>query len=192
MIQSKADLDYYLECDKIALRIMRKKPHIFGDLIWKYERALRLSEFYRNCKHRSPLRLLYLYRLRHLGLKLGFSISLNTVGPGLSLAHPGTVIINSNSKVGENCRIQTGVTLGSTNGSDKAPILGNNVFLGEGCKIIGDVSIANDVNIGANAVVVKSITEPRTSWGGVPAHKLSDHSSDSNIIKATEIVNKKR
>ena len=191
MIQSKADLDYFLECDKIALRIVRKKPRFIGDLIWKYERVLRLSEFYHNCKYRSPLRLLYVYRLHHLGLKLGFTIPLNTVGPGLSLAHPGTVIINSNCRVGENCRIQTGVTLGSTNGSNKAPILGNNVFLGDGCKIIGDISIANDVNIGANAVVVKSITEPGTSWGGVPAHKLSDHSSESNIVKATEIIDRK-
>ena len=58
--------------------------------------------------------------------------------------------------------------MGTTNGSNRAPVLGNNIFLGDGCKIIGDISIANDVNIGANAVVVKSITEPKTSWGGYP------------------------
>ena len=188
MIKSKADLEYYLECDKVALKINRKKPRIVGDLIWKYERLLRLVEYYTNCKHGNPIRLYLIWKLRRMGLKLGFSIPLNVVGPGLSLAHPGTVIINSNSKVGENCRIQTGVTLGSTNGSNKAPVVGNNVFLGDGCKIIGDISIADGVNIGANAVVVKSITEPKTSWGGVPARKLSDHSSESNIVKATDIV----
>ena len=188
MIQSKEDLKYYLECDRVALKINRRTPRIIGDLIWKYERLLRKAEYFQNCKGKCIFRYIFLYRLRKLGLKLGFSIPLNAVGPGLSLAHPGTIIINSNSKIGENCRIQTGVTLGTTNGSNRAPVLGNNIFLGDGCKIIGDISIANDVNIGANAVVVKSITEPKTSWGGVPARKLSDHSSESNIVKATNIV----
>lgn len=191
MIKSKNDLLYYMECDRVALRINRKNPRLMGDLIWKYERVLRIAEYYHNCKSKSILKYYYKYRLHSIGLKLGFSIPLNTVGPGLSLAHPGPVLINSNSHIGNNCRIQTGVTLGSTNGSDESPILGNNVFLGDGCKIIGAITIADDVNIGANAVVVKSITEPGTSWGGVPARKLSDHSSESNIVKATEIVNRK-
>ena len=136
MIQSKEDLKYYLECDRVALKINRRTPRIIGDLIWKYERLLRKAEYFQNCKGKCIFRYIFLYRLRKLGLKLGFSIPLNAVGPGLSLAHPGTIIINSNSKIGENCRIQTGVTLGTTNGSNRAPVLGNNIFLGDGCKII--------------------------------------------------------
>ena len=116
------------------------------------------------------------------------NIPLNVVGPGLSIAHIGPIQINARSKVGENCRIQTCVTLGATNGQSAAPQLGNNVFLGDGCKIIGGVTIADDVQIGANAVVVKSILEPGTTWGGVPAKKISNNSSSSNLIKATEIV----
>lgn len=191
MIQSKASLEYFLQCDKVALRMERKRPRIFGDHVWKYERLLRKCEYYRNCKPKNPMCFVYLFAFKRMGLKLGFEIPLNIVGPGLALAHPGTVIVNGASKIGENCRIQTGVTLGSTNGSSKAPIIGNNVFLGDGCKIIGDVSIADGVNIGANAVVVKSIHEPNTTWGGVPARKLSDHSSDLNLVKATEIVKRK-
>ena len=121
-------------------------------------------------------------------IRYGFHLPLNAIGPGLSIAHVGPIIINSRAKIGENCRIQTGVTLGATNGTTDAPQLGDNVFLGDGCKIIGGVTIADDVAIGANAVVVKSILEPGTTWGGVPAKKISNNSSGSNLVKATEIV----
>ncbi len=191
MIQSYADYEYYLKCDKVALNKTYARPHWLGDEVWKYERLLRKAEYFANCHSKNPLRYWYKYRLKKLGLKLGFCIPLNVVGPGLSLAHPGPVLINGACRIGKNCRIQTCVTLGSTNGSSKAPLLGDNIFLGDGCKIIGEVQIADNVAIGANAVVVKSITEPNTTWGGVPARKISQHSSGENVIKATELVSAK-
>ena len=193
MITNKAEYLYYLECDRVALRAKRKRPPILpGYEVWKYQRLLRKTEYYTNCKRYHPLRFLLKWRLHALSVKYGFSIPLNVFGPGLSIAHIGPIIINSKSKIGANCRIQTGVTLGATNGSAEAPQLGDNIFLGEGCKLIGAITIANDVQIGANAVVVKSIMEPATTWGGVPARKISGRSSESNLIKATELVNRKR
>ena len=50
MIQSKADLNHYLEQDRIALYKTRKKPRIAGDEIWQYEILLRKTEYYMNCK----------------------------------------------------------------------------------------------------------------------------------------------
>lgn len=189
MIKSKADYYYYLECDRIALREKRKRPGLFRSCtVWKYQRLLRKVEYYTNCKRKTPLLRIYRHQLERMGDLYGMHIPVNAAGPGLSIAHPGLIIVNRNSKIGENCRIQTGVTLGATNGTADAPQLGNNVFLGDGCKIIGGVTIADDVAIGANAVVVKSILEPGTTWGGVPARKISDNSSASNLVKATEIV----
>lgn len=188
MITGKADYLYYLKCDAAALRQTRSKPRMIGDEVWKYQRLLRKTEYYTNCKRKNPLRFWLKWRLHNLSVKYGFSIPLNTFGPGLSIAHIGPIVINSQSKVGANCRIQTGVTLGATNGSADAPQLGDNVFLGDGCKLIGAITVADDVAIGANAVVVKSITEPGTTWGGVPARKISDKSSASNLVKATQIV----
>lgn len=155
-----------MECDRISLRINHSKPRFWGDDIWKYERLLRKTEYYNNCKHNSPIRLLYKFLLKRKSMQLGFSIPLNTIGPGLSLAHAGPVLINSACKIGSNCRIQTCVTCGTTNGSNKAPIIGDNCYLGDGCKIIGNIRIANDCCIGANAVVVKTIEEAGTTWGG--------------------------
>ena len=114
-------------------------------------------------------------------VKLGFSIPLNVFGPGLSIAHYGTIVVSDAAKVGKNCRLQEGVNIGATNGSAKAPQIGNNVFIGTGAKIIGDITIADDVAIGANAVVVKSITETGVTYGGVPAKKISSNNSHSNL-----------
>ena len=53
MIKSKEEYNYYLKCDKEALDIKYKKPKIFGDEIWKFERLMRKYEWYQNCKSGS-------------------------------------------------------------------------------------------------------------------------------------------
>ena len=187
MIQTKSDLKYYLEQDAVALRCeTRKRPKLFGDEIWKFQRILRRAEYYNNLYHNSKPYLLchfiwYKLLLHKYSIKLGFSIPLNTFGPGLSIAHYGTIVVNSAAKVGKNCRLQEGVNIGATNGSTLAPKIGDNVFIGTGAKIIGDISIADDVAIGANAVVVKSILEPGVTYAGVPAKKISSNNSHSNL-----------
>ena len=51
MIQSRKDYLYYLACDKVALRMNRKRPRYKHDIIWTFERLLRKCEYYENCKH---------------------------------------------------------------------------------------------------------------------------------------------
>lgn len=153
---------------------------------------LRKAEYYINCRSRSvfgrAVAVLYRYRLRRLGRKLGgFAISPNCFGPGLSIAHFGPVVVHPNASVGKNCRIHEGVTIGATNGSTKAAKIGDNVFLASGAKVIGDVEIANDVAVGANAVVVKDVLTPGITVGGVPARKISDNNSHSNLSELLEL-----
>ena len=112
---------------------------------------------------------------------LGFHLPLNIFDEGLSIAHYGALVVNTRARVGKNCRVHAMVVIGATNGDPAAPIIGDNVYIGAGAKIIGDIRIADGVAIGANAVVVKSIDEPNTTWGGVPARKISDRSSKSNL-----------
>ena len=185
MIESKKELQYYLSRDALALRRKEKRPHVFGDEIWKFQIALRKTEYYQHMNRQKKYYLLHYlwYRLQfhRLSVKLGFSIPLNVFGPGLSIAHYGTIVVSDAAKVGQNCRLQEGVNIGATNGSALAPRIGDNVFIGTGAKIIGDITIADDVAIGANAVVVKSITEKGVTYGGVPAKKISSNSSRSNL-----------
>lgn len=184
MIQDRAELRRYLEQDRLALRVAdRMRPKLFGDEIWKFTIALRKWEYYsgRGGIWRV-LGLYYRFRTHNLGLRCGgFTIPRGVFGPGLSIAHPGSVTVNGTARVGKNCRIHEGVCIGATNGSAQAAAIGDNVFIGSGAKIIGPVSIADDVAIGAGAVVVRSIAEPGTTWAGVPAKKVSDNNSHRNL-----------
>ena len=187
MIKTKQDLRYYMERDAVALgKKGQAHPRFFGDEIWKFQRLLRKCEYYSNLtgvKKRLllPMTLLAKYRFKKMSLKLGFAIPLNVFAEGLSIAHYGTLVVNPNAKVGKNCRIHECVNIGSTNGSDRAPVIGDNVFIATGAKIIGDISIADGVAIGAGAVVVKPIEEPNVTYGGVPAKKISDNGSCANL-----------
>lgn len=186
MIYTKKELAYYLERDALALHCTRKHPRFLGDDIWKFQRCLRTREYYSSFSKTKKLLFFIPFifnrlSFKHKSLKLGLSIPINVFEEGLSIAHYGTIVVSNNAKIGKNCRIHEGVNIGSTNGSSKAPTIGNNVFIASGAKIIGDITIADDVAIGANAVVVKSITEQGTTWGGIPARKISNNNSHSNL-----------
>lgn len=191
MILSKQDLDFYLEADRLALRKKYKRPKIFGDEIWKFQIALRKCEYYNNTKTKN-LKLLckyyYKYKLHKLSLKLNFSIPINVFSAGLSIAHYGTIVVNKNAKIGENCRIQENVTIGATGGSDKAAIISDNVFLGSGAKLIGDIFIAEGIAIGAGSVVTKSFYEKNITIAGVPAKKISNNGSVNDCISASTLI----
>lgn len=55
------------------------------------------------------------------------------------------------------------------------------MFIATGAKVIGQVFVADNVAIAANAVVIRDIDEPGTTWGGIPAKKISDNDSSSNM-----------
>ncbi len=188
MIKSKSDYKYYLEADKIALRLEGKRVSIpYVDSIWNFQRLMRKTEYYLNCRKDifgKVISLILKFLYYRKSQKLGFSVGLNVFGPGLSIAHYGQIVVNQNAKVGKNCRIHEGVTIGATNGESEAPILGDNIFIASGAKIIGNIKIASNVAIGANAVVVKDITEEGITVGGVPAKKISNNSSELNLVKA--------
>ena len=183
MIQSRAEMREYMAADKAALRITRRRPvPFFGmDLVWRQERMLRRCEYWHNCRRSVFGTLLYCacrVLLKRLSLKTGAQIPLNVCGKGLNLAHEGPVIINETARLGEYCRIQTCVSIGTAAGtSGQAPQIGNRVYIGPGAKLFGPIVLADGIAVGANAVVNRSFTEPGITIGGVPARKLSDKGS---------------
>lgn len=184
MIESKQDYKLYLEQDKLALGKEYMRPKFIGDEIWIFQRLMRKTEYYKNC-HKTIFSKIYsyflLFKYHKMRIKLGFSIPLNVFGPGLSIAHRGTIVVNGNSKIGKNCRIQECTTIGATNGNEKAPILGDNIFIGSGARIIGNIKIADNIAIGANALVNKSFEEKNITVAGVPAKKISSNNSFGNL-----------
>lgn len=173
MIDSKQKLKYFLSEDKIALNYVGKKhPRLFSDEIWKFERSLRFTEYYYNVYgSRSLFYLLSKVRFKQLSIKLGFSIPINVFGPGLSIAHYGTIIVNGHARVGANCRLHANTLIGANLDEDGYPIIGDNCYIGTGAKVFGDITIGNNVKIGANAVVNKSFPDNATLVG-IPAHMV--------------------
>jgi serine O-acetyltransferase len=188
MISSKEEYQEYIKQDQLALgRQHDRKPHLFGDEIWKLERLLRRVEYYKNCKQGpvgNMLRKYYGYRFHRLSVRLGMTLPANVFGPGLAIVHYGTIVVHGGAKIGRNCRLQEGVTIGASGGSHEAAVIGDNCYLGSGAKVIGAVRIADDVAVGANAVVTRDITEAGTTWAGAPARKISDRDSHSNLCQS--------
>ncbi|MBR5685528.1 MAG: hypothetical protein IKX18_05175 [Muribaculaceae bacterium] len=90
---------------------------------------------------------------------LGFDVPREKLGGGLFLQH-GYCTDLSAREIGENCWINQRVTLGYK--GDGCPIIGNNVTIGVGAVVIGDVKIGNNVRIGANAIVVHDVPDDCT------------------------------
>ena len=90
-----------------------------------------------------------------------------TIGRGLFIDHGTGVVIGETAVIGDNVTLFQGVTLGGT-GKDKGkrhPTLGNNVVVGAGAKILGNITIGHHALIGANAVVIRDVPEDSTVVG---------------------------
>lgn len=89
------------------------------------------------------------------------------IGHSLFIDHGIGVVIGETAIIGDNVTLFHGVTLGGT-GKEKGkrhPTIGNNVFIGSGAKVLGNIVIGDNVKIGANAVVLKNIPNNTTAVG---------------------------
>lgn len=126
-----------------------------------------------------PLLYLIQYICVRKKFKTGIDLPLGTdIGYGLLFAHLGCIVVNGSVKIGDYVIISQGVTLGSVRGKEKArPIIGNNVYIGAGAKVIGGCTIGNNVVIGAGAVVTKDVPD-NAVVAGVPAKILNYKGKD--------------
>ena len=98
---------------------------------------------------------------------LGVAIRPGTrIGPGLYIGHAGLVMINEEVTIGKNLNIGPGVLIGKRGGGHQgAPVIGDDVYIGVGAKILGNVKIGNNVKIGANSVVMSNVPDNVTVFG---------------------------
>lgn len=101
------------------------------------------------------------------------------IGPGLRLPHPMDIIIAPNSEIGPNCDLYAGVRLVLSHGNKKGPVLGENVFMGDGAKAVGAVIIGDHAIIGVSAVVTKDIPAHATAVG-IPAKVINHENQRSS------------
>ncbi len=100
-------------------------------------------------------------------------------GPGFVLIHATGVVINGQVKGGSNVYIEHQVTIGAE--KRLSPRIGNNVFIGAGAKIIGEVTLGDHCRVGANAVVLDDVP-PHSTVVGIPARVVRQHAADSSTV----------
>ena len=151
--------------------VMEKDPSIskpFEVLLCPSFKALiyyKISHYFYERKHLILARYISEKAKRKTGIEIHPGA---TIGKRLFIDHGTGVVIGETAIVGNDVTLFHGVTLGGT-GKEKGkrhPTIGNNVFIGSGAKILGNIVIGNNVKIGANAVILKNV--PSNVTIGVP------------------------
>lgn len=101
------------------------------------------------------------------------------IGPGFIIHNFSSIHIDASS-VGENFTVNQGVSVGPDWTQQGRPVLGNNVFLGAGAKVLGDITVGDNVVVAANALVIRSVPDNCTV-AGVPARVISRDGSSSYL-----------
>lgn len=96
------------------------------------------------------------------------------IGKRLFIDHGMGVVIGETAIIGDDCLIYHQVTLGGMSAKDEKrhPTLGNNVMVGTGAKVLGNIHIGDNVKIGANCIVIKDVEAGKTIIG-VPGEILA-------------------
>ncbi len=124
---------------------------------------------------RQIMKLFGFFWHKFIQITTGIDIPETTViGKGLYIGHFGTIIVSPLAVLGENCNLSQDVTIGMSGRGEKrgAPVIGDRVYFGAGCRVIGPIKIGNDVAIGANAVVTKDLPNNAVAVG-IPAKVIS-------------------
>lgn len=187
-IKTKEELKLFIQADKFAcfgrtdISFERKLRNTFKTKLFKFFTALRKYEFLcfkrDNCRNKilsfvlsQRIKLLDIKKNR-LSLEIGVEITPFHCGKGVKICHPNVII---NGFVGDNCIFHGNNVIGNKISGDKnaIPKIGDNVDVGIGATIIGNVAIADKCIIGAGAVVTKSFLKTKTVIAGVPAKEIS-------------------
>ena len=175
MIESKQDLKEYINADLLVQpRSHSLLIRLFGDSIVKFKKHLRYCEY---CYNTHPFlwKIRYFYHkiICHVILRRYCSeIPINCFGKGLKIWHMQRIIVNGKSNVGDYCSLSSGVVIAHAH--DECPTIGNYCELMIDSKVLGGIIVPDHCRIGAGALVIKDINEPNTTWGGVPAKKISN------------------
>lgn len=117
-----------------------------------------------------PAKLAYKVANKLVEMATGISLPASArIGKGLYVGHFGCIFVHPDLVIGENFSIGQGVTLGTRGqGHSGAPVIGDDVYVGAGAKVLGPVTIGDGAAVGANAVVISDVP-PGAVAVGVPA-----------------------
>ena len=150
---------------KALYKIISKHPD------WIFLKAIKIHKRYRKYKKNNKKIRAFLYGIKANRLASKYNLELyGEIGENIRIWH-GNTIINGNAKLGNNVQLHGNNCIGEKSNGD-APMIGNNVEIGYGTSIIGNIKIANNVIIGANSLVNKSFYEEGVVIAGCPARVI--------------------
>lgn len=180
----KEDLEAALHNDpaaRSALEVALVYPGVHA--VWAYRLAHRMWK--KSDRLKLPARILSQATRAITGIEIHPGA---TLGRRLFIDHGMGVVIGETAEVGEDVTIYHGTTLGGTtlNKGKRHPTVGSHVVIGSGAKVLGNITIGDGAQIGANAVVVKDVPT-RNIAVGIPAHNRQATAAESHIDPAIYI-----
>jgi serine O-acetyltransferase len=159
-----------------------------ADLAAVYDRDPACSRYIEPLLYFKGFHALVTYRFAHQLLKNGrrdfalylqsqssriFAVDINPaakIGKGIMFDHGTGIVIGETATIGDNCSLLQGVTLGGTGKEtgDRHPKIGDNVMIGAGAKVLGNIRVGNCSRVASGSVVLKEVP-PQTTVAGVPA-----------------------
>lgn len=125
-----------------------------------WQRLLRRTEYAVNTKRGGFWKLYVAWRkgiFLWTSLLLNLEIPLNVFGPGLTVAHHGSIVIHPDVRAGARCRIHPGTCIGIAR--ERAPVMGDDIYLGNGSLVAGGIEIGSRAVIGPHALVRHSVED---------------------------------
>jgi serine O-acetyltransferase len=190
LIESWGDFRYYCRADLASRGAPLTLRTFVVDPLARFTMVMRLYEYLLNTRKLRLLALPVRIWFRRFSIRLGFSLGPNIFGPGVAIIHYGLLVIDPTTRIGKNCRIHMGTHIGGAaqfveaeDAYKYSPRIGDNVYLGPGCKLYGPIRIGNNCVVGANAVVTRSFEEDGLILAGVPAKVIGTGSAGERVIK---------
>ena len=167
--------------DADVARWMKVTKKGSGSGLWKLLALLGEFKEFRSLYYRrvrtNALNAALIYLLKRIYWEqVALIIATPKIGPGLFIQHGFSTVITA-AEIGENCWINQQVTIGYK--ETECPVIGNNVLIAAGAKVLGGISLGDNVVVGANAVVVKDVP-PDCVVAGVPARVIRENGVKTN------------
>lgn len=172
-MSKEIEMSEYIKPYKCRNKLVDLYKCITKDQIKEYKKVIIIS--LKMQKHKNGKGILSKIKYIYYRRKFNIISKKNSIylrgyfGPGLKIWHEN-IFINEGSIIGNNCQLHGNNCIGSNKG--KSPKIGNNVDIGFGATIIGNIEIADDCIIGANSLVNKSFLEKGSVIAGNPAKKI--------------------
>ena len=163
------DADWLADLARYPIRPFLKEQSIWAIAVYRFGRRLDKRP---DGVSKKMLTKIYWLSYRIVETLTGISLPKSVeIGPGLRIWHFGCIFIHPLVKIGANCTLRQGVTIGNRFEGSAVPKIGDNVDFGAFAQVLGGVSIGNDCKIGAMSVVLADLPDGATAVG-IPARLI--------------------